>query len=98
MQVRPITAGYVGVHTCDVPACVRPDHLVVGTHADNNRDMDAKGRRATGQRHGNSRLTESDIIAIRAATGRTNTAIAKDYGIHMSYVGQIRSRKSWKHV
>jgi len=32
-------------HTCDVPACVRPDHLFLGTQLDNVRDAQAKGRR-----------------------------------------------------
>lgn len=41
---RPIPAGLVVLHRCDNPPCVRPDHLVVGTLADNNRDCAAKGR------------------------------------------------------
>ena len=39
-------------HRCDVPACVRPDHLFVGTHAANVEDRDAKGRAASGERNG----------------------------------------------
>jgi hypothetical protein len=46
-----LTPDVVIMHTCDTPACVRPDHLRAGTQADNLADMRDKGRdRGFGQR------------------------------------------------
>lgn len=88
-------------HTCDNPSCVNPKHLFLGTHIDNMQDCVSKGRHFhsefQGEAHWKARLTESDIIAIRADT-RKLTEIGKDYGCSKSHIGHIKRRRIWKHV
>lgn len=43
----PIPDGLSCLHRCDVPGCVNPDHLFLGTQGDNARDRNAKGRAAS---------------------------------------------------
>jgi hypothetical protein len=98
------------MHTCDNPACVRPDHLVVGTHAENMADREAKGRNkpyrgprpiVRGSTIGTSKLTEDQVVAIRAehtgVYGGTKR-LAQKYGIKTSTVRGIIRRDSWAHV
>lgn len=93
----PIPAGMVVCHTCDNRICVRPDHLFLGTQAENVADRDAKGRAARGERQWKARLTEQDVRYIRAS-GKTAYRLAKDFGMDKSTIQAVLNRESWKHV
>lgn len=54
-----------------------------------------------GQDHGNSRLTNDDVYAIREryATGEINqTALGKEYNVTRAAISLIITRKAWKHL
>jgi hypothetical protein len=53
----PVPEGMVVRHTCHNPKCYNIDHLVLGTQADNMRDMVEAGRQAKGERIANSVIT-----------------------------------------
>ncbi len=95
----PIPRGLMVLHTCDNPPCANPDHLLLGTHADNMADRNAKGRQACqkGTAHGMSKLTPAIVRAIRAAPGLQKT-IGLMFGVHKSHVSQIKRRALWSHV
>lgn len=95
-----IPDGLCVLHRCDVPACVNPDHLWLGTNADNMADCVAKGRQARGERHGRSKLTEADVRAIRAAVarGEFHGRIAARFGVGNQLVSRIATGRSWAHV
>lgn len=94
-----IPSGLSVLHKCDVPRCVNPDHLFLGTRAENNHDRDSKGRQVSmkGENNGNSALTESDVIAIRGSH-QQQRSLAKQYGVSQSTIGQIKRGLTWSHV
>jgi hypothetical protein len=98
--VGEIPTGMCVCHRCDVRACINPDHLFVGTIADNNADMKAKGRHNAGERHGLSRLTEDQVREIRklCLAGISQPEIASRYGLIQQTVSDIHLRKRWRHI
>ena len=89
------------LHKCDNPSCVRPSHLMMGDHAANMADKMTKGRHvygtSRGERHGCAKLTEADVLAIRASA-ETGVHLAKVYGVSTTQISDIRNRRAWKHL
>ena len=88
-----IPAGLLVRHSCDVRRCVNPDHLDVGTHAQNSRDAVERGRLA-------QKLCADDVRVIRFMEdgGVSRSEIAAVFGISQSMVSNIIGGKFWAHV
>jgi len=93
----PIPAGQDILHTCDNPPCVRPDHLLAGTHLENMRDMVAKGRKnpALGAHNGKSKLTAAQVEEIRFSP-LSRAELARRFGVSWTSVDHVRRGKNWK--
>lgn len=88
------------LHRCDNPGCVRPEHLFIGTRADNNADMKAKARSPRGTDQWHAKLTEDDVREIRrrAAEGYTLRSLADLFGVSVPNVHHVVKRDTWSHV
>lgn len=87
------------LHHCDMPSCLNIDHLFLGTDKDNSDDKIRKGRQCIlrGEQHGMAKLTEKDVIAIRA-DARIHRRIAAEYGVGINAVRKIKYRIAWASI
>jgi len=94
----PIPDDLVVRHTCDVRLCINPDHLVVGTAADNNRDMMQRGRQRflKGEALSHAKLSEEQVLFIREHSEIRGVEVARILGISTAQVSCIRTGKYWK--
>jgi len=102
-----IPDGIFVLHRCDVPLCVNPDHLFLGTRDDNNKDMSKKGR-ARGPsfnraEHPMTKLSDSDVSKIRELHTKLKSnrllfhhspirQIANEYGVAFQTIWKIVNR------
>ena len=95
-----IPTGTVIMHMCDVPACINPKHLVLGTQKMNMVDCALKNRKEHGTQKHNAKLTEEKVVEIRRKMiyGATNAALGREYGVSATVMSHIRHRQKWKHV
>jgi hypothetical protein len=92
----PIPVGMLVRHRCDNPSCVNPDHLLIGTDRDNSDDKVRRRRHSFGERNHTAKLTPGQVAAIRA-DARSNSAIARELGVHNATISRIRSGGLWNH-
>jgi hypothetical protein len=103
-----IPSGMSVLHKCDLPYCVNPDHLFLGTQADNIKDMINKGREASveetkhiGEDNGRAILTEEDVIRVLqwpySYQGKL-WKLAEELQVTKGTVESIRSGRNWKQL
>ena len=93
--IGPIPDGLWVLHKCDNPPCVRPEHLFLGTPAENTADSIRKGRRGHG-----AKLTPDQVREIRRADKRgiRRSIIAEKYGVCKGTISAIAQRRRWRDI
>lgn len=91
------------LHKCDNRLCVRPEHLFLGTHRDNARDKEAKGRgnHPIGSEVWKAKLVEDQVLEIRQLldTGEyLQREIAEMFGMSKPMISAINTRRNWSHI
>lgn len=93
------------LHRCDVPCCVNPSHLFLGTQADNIQDCKAKGRYklvhgSNGEANAQAKLCKAQIRLIRSAlaSGICQAQIARAFGVTPACISSIARRRTWRHI
>ena len=109
LLVGPAKSGQVVCHSCDNPVCCNPNHLWLGTQADNLRDCRRKGRassqlEAGGSAHHpryNAKLTPAMVIEARRLYFQDSVSqseIGRRWGVHSSAISRAVRGENWAHV
>lgn len=90
-------------HNCDQPKCARPDHLFLGTHAENMRDMVRKGRNKPrfGLSNNLAKLTDAQVIEIKralASGAKTTRELATENKVTFQSIWRIKKGLARAHI
>jgi hypothetical protein len=87
-------------HKCDHPYCVNPDHLFLGTHADNVNDKVSKGRQTRGETNASAKLTDEKVREARELykNGMKDKQLSLLFGVHESTMRSITRNETWRHL
>lgn len=101
--IGPIGEGLCVLHTCDDRLCCCPQHLVLGTRAQNMAEMYARGRASTSEQRrtfGRRKLTEAQVREIDELyeAGCSQQALADVFGVHQTAISKVIRRESWQHM
>ena len=84
-------------HDCDNRICSNPNHLKIGTHKQNMKDMVDRNRSLQGEKNYFSKLTEIDILYIRESEMELSY-LSNMYGVNKNTIRRIKKRQLWKHI
>lgn len=93
-----IPKGMVIRHTCDNRKCINPNHLIIGTHADNVRDRVERDRSAKGMKNGRSKLNIEQVKFIKTDNTTPKMRLAKKFGVDPKVIRDIKNGKTWTSV
>lgn len=89
--------GTVVMHKCDNPSCVNPEHLRLGTQADNVRDMESKRRHVVGERlkqtginHFRSAIKSQEDVDLICSGEMTNVELAAKFGVSLDVIKRVK--------
>lgn len=99
LELSAIRGLYV-CHKCDTPECINPEHLFLGTGADNMRDCSRKGMIVHGARHRCAKLDDKRVVkALRLIkSGESTASVARRFGVSRAAMRMIRIGHTWKHI
>ena len=102
LRYGSIPQGMIVETKCKNKLCVNPLHLFLESRADLCDRMNQEDQRNAlywqGSKNVNSKLTEKEVLEIRAAVDMTPSALGIKYGVHRCTINHVLYRRTWKHI